>query len=65
MTAKEYVKTRYPKSRAERHVEGKIIGKPYWLIRNGNETMYIAQGKSESNAWVNAKNRLILINNIL
>jgi hypothetical protein len=57
MTAKEYVKTHYPKARAERQVEGRVIGmqKTYWLIRDGRQTMYMAVGTSESNAWVNAK----------
>jgi hypothetical protein len=61
MTAKEFVKEILPKAKAERHVEGRIKGlqKPYWLIRNGRETMYISSGTSESNAWVNAKKFLI------
>jgi len=59
MTAKEYVKSIMPKARAERHVEGRIVGKPYWLIRDGRNTMYFAIGKTESNAWVEAKKRLI------
>jgi hypothetical protein len=59
MTAKEYVKSKMPNARAERHVEGQIIGKPYWLIRDGRNTMYFASGKTESNAWVEAKKRLI------
>lgn len=61
MTAKEFVKQHMPNARAERHVQGRIrgMGKPYWLIRNGRETMYFAEGKSESNAWVNAKQRII------
>jgi hypothetical protein len=59
MTAKEYVKNKLPNARAERHVEGRIIGKPYWLIRDGMNTMYLASGKTESNAWVNAKKILM------
>lgn len=57
MTSKEFVKERYPNARAERQVQGKVKGlqKPYWLIRDGRATMYIASGTSESNAWVNAK----------
>lgn len=61
MTAKEYVKNKMPNAKAERHVEGRIVGKPYWLIRDGNKTMYFAIGKTESNAWVNAKNKLLKI----
>lgn len=61
MTAKEFVKEKFPKARAERHVQGRIIGlqKTYWLIRNGRETMYMSSGNTESNAWVNAKKMII------
>ena len=57
MTAKEFVKERFPKTRAEKQTTGN--GRIYWLIRNGRETMYMACGKSESNAWVNAKNMIL------
>lgn len=61
MTAKEFVKTKIPNARAERQVKGMIKGmqEVYWLIRNGRETMYFADGKSESNAWVNAKKKIL------
>lgn len=61
MTAKEFVKSKYPNARAERQVSGRIKGmqEVYWLIRIGRDTMYFAIGKSESNAWVVAK-KLIL-----
>lgn len=61
MTAKEFVKKKMPTAKAERHVQGRIRGaqEPYWLIREGNQYMYFAHGKTESNAWVNAKKRLI------
>ncbi len=57
MTAKEFVRSRYPKAKAERQVRGNIKGlqEVYWLIRDGNSFMYMASGKTESNAWVNAK----------
>lgn len=63
MTAKEFVKNKIPNARAERHVRGMIKGmqEVYWLIRDGNNTMYFANGKSQSNAWVNAKKRIIEI----
>jgi len=61
MTAKEYVRSKMPHAMAERHVEGRIVGKPYWLIRDGRNTMYFAVGKTESNAWVEAKNKLMKI----
>lgn len=61
MTAKEFVKSKMPNARAERHVRGMIKGmqEVYWLIRNGSQTMYFSSGKSESNAWVEAKKRII------
>lgn len=61
MTAKEFVKSKMPNARAERHVRGMIKGmqEVYWLIRDGRQTMYFASGKSESNAWVEAKKRII------
>ena len=60
MTAKEYVKQHYPNAKSERQVSGRIKGmqRIYWLIRDGNQTMYLAEGKTESNAWVNAKKRI-------
>lgn len=61
MTAKKFVRERMPNARAERQVSGMIKGMEtvYWLIRDGRNTMYYAQGKTESNAWVNAKKKLI------
>lgn len=56
MTAKEFVKSKYPKARSERH---KIThGKTYWLIRDGNAFMYMAEGETESKAWIKAKQKL-------
>ena len=61
MTAKEFVKERYPNARVERQVRGMIKGmqEVYYLIRDGRNTMYMASGKSESNAWVNAKKNIL------
>ena len=61
MTAKEFVKERYPNAMAERQVRGMIKGmqEVYYLIRDGRNTMYMASGKSESNAWVNAKKYIL------
>ena len=61
MTAKEFVRERYPRARAEKQRTGSntTFGETYWLIRNGRETMYMASGKSESNAWVNAKKKIL------
>ena len=61
MTAKEFVKSKMPNARAERHVKGRVKGmqETYWLIREIGQQMYFAIGKSESNAWVEAKKRII------
>lgn len=61
MTAKEYVQEKYPSARVERQVSGMIKGLStvYYLIRERGKTMYMAQGKSESNAWVNAKKQIL------
>ena len=61
MTAKEYVKSKVPNARAEKHKAGMIKGmqETYYLIRDGRNTMYMASGKTESNAWVNAKKFLL------
>lgn len=57
MTAKEFVKEKYPNARVEKQIRGRIKGMQeiYYLIRDGRNTMYMASGKSKSNAWVNAK----------
>lgn len=61
MTAKDFVKSKVPTARAERQVKGRIKGfqEVYYLIRAGGDTMYMASGKTESNAWVNAKKFII------
>jgi hypothetical protein len=56
MTSKDYVKRYYPKAKAERQKQNN--GDVYWLIRDGNAYLYIASGKTESNAWVNAKEKI-------
>jgi hypothetical protein len=61
MTAKEFVQSKIPHARAERHKSGMIKGlqRTYWLIRKLGETMYISSGNTESNAWKNAKDFLV------
>jgi hypothetical protein len=61
MTAKEFVLEKCPTARVERQVSGRIKGMQtvYYLIRERGQTMYMAEGKSESNAWVNAKKFLL------
>ena len=61
MKAKDFVLQKYPTARSERVVSGRVKGfkKVYYLIRERGEQMYLAQGTSESNAWVNAKNDIL------
>ncbi len=56
MTAKEFVRSKYPKARAESHKENS--GKVYWLIRNGSSYFYMSQGATQSKAWVAAKEKI-------
>lgn len=67
MTAKEFVKQYYPTARSERQVSGRIKGmqEVYYLIRMAGATMYFSEGKSESNAWVNAKIKIQESNTVL
>ena len=57
MTAKEFVKSKFPKARAESHKTNG--GKKYWLIRNGSDFVYMAQGDTQSKAWVNARDKYL------
>lgn len=59
MTAKEFVKSKMPNAKAERY---KTNGnETYWLIRDGKNYMYFCEGNTESNAWVNAKKKIIAL----
>ena len=65
MTAEEFVKSKTPNAKAEKHTSG-IIGdaqSTYWLIRDGRNTMYFASGKTKSKAWMKAKKRILEIEN--
>lgn len=61
MTAKEFVKSKLPQAKSERQVNGRQ--EVYYLIRDGKNTMYLAHGNSESNAWVNAKKKILELEN--
>jgi hypothetical protein len=66
MTSKEFVQERFPKAKAEKVVNGRIKGMQeiYWIIRDGRNTMPMTSGKTESNAWVNAKARILEDENV-
>lgn len=53
MTSKDFVKSHYHKAKSERHKTNG--GEVYYLIRDGRNTMYMAEGSTESKAWMNAK----------
>ena len=61
MTAKEFVLQHNRRMRAEKIISGRVKGMQtvYWLIREIGNTMYFAEGKTESNAWVNAKQHIL------
>jgi hypothetical protein len=62
MTAKEFVKQYHPNAVDESHLDARIGGKRYWLIRlKPRDTMYFAIGKTKSNAWVEAKKKVLQI----
>jgi hypothetical protein len=60
MTAKEFVKIRYPKARAEKQNRRGPFKKFYWLIFDGSTRLGDGdENKPQSNAWVNARNAIL------
>lgn len=59
MTAKEYVKLTFPYARAEKYTNGRIKGMQtsFYLIWSSpqKDKIRLAEGKTESVAWSNAK----------
>jgi len=53
----EFVKAKMPKARAESHRTNG--GERYWLIRDGRAYMPFSEGKTQAQAWKNAKIRLL------
>lgn len=53
MTNKEIVKAILPNAKQESHTTG-FPRRRYYLIRNGREYMYIAEGETAAKAWKNA-----------
>ena len=50
MSNKEIVQTLFPKARIESHKTG-FPRYTYYLVRNGREYMYMAEGKTKAQAW--------------
>ena len=61
MTAKEFVKLRFPKARVQNYKTNNVFDKNgYWLCwADHTGSKRLSEGKSESNAWVNAKKYII------
>jgi hypothetical protein len=57
MTSKDFVLSRYPNMKSERNKTG-FKGNGYYLIRDGRNTIYFSEGKTESKAWVSAKEKI-------
>ena len=53
LSAEDFVKSILPKAKSERQTTNG--GESYYLIREGMQTMYLASGKTKSEAWENAK----------
>lgn len=53
MSNKEIIQSILPNAKIESHTQG-IFKKKYYLIRNGRETMYLAEGETPAKAWKNA-----------
>ena len=59
MTAKEFVRQRYPGTKSEKYrTRTGFHYYTYYLIRDGNSFMYIAEGETEAKAWKNAKEKI-------
>ena len=59
MTAKEYVKEKYPKARVEFYKSNSSLGGGHWLCWTEFRGDRLSEGKTASNAWVNAKKRIL------
>ena len=55
MTAEEYVTEKYPKARVEFYKSNSPFGGGYWLCWTEYRGSRLSEGKTASNAWVNAK----------
>lgn len=56
MTAKEIVQSICPTATAEKQ---QINGEVYWLIREYGKYTYMVEGKTQSEAWKNARTKLM------
>jgi len=62
MKAKEFVLQKYPAAIIKTQKWGKIKGQKqtrYYIHDSGNDSLLIASGTSESNAWANAKQSIL------
>ena len=54
MTAQDFVKEEYPRARVERYSTNSPFGESYWLCWSQYRGKRLSEGKTASNAWVNA-----------
>jgi hypothetical protein len=63
MTAKEFVKERYPKAQVKKYEWGsgleKRLRQVYYLCWSEHRGIRLSEGTSESNAWTNAKKDIL------
>lgn len=57
MKAKEVVLSQMPTAMAEKQT--RHDGTVYWLIREQGKAMYYSEGDTQSEAWKNARTRLM------
>ncbi len=56
MTAEKFVKSKLPHAKIERQeTNGSSV---YYLVRDGNASMYFAEGSTKKEAWEKAKERI-------
>lgn len=62
MTAKEFCLQYNPNLRIESQIQGRIKGlkKKYYLVRELGATGYLVSGDTESKAWKNAKEYILI-----
>lgn len=58
MTAKQFVQSSVPRAHLEKQQTNG--GERYYLIRNGNNPMYMASGKTPGEAWKKAKELVVV-----
>lgn len=63
-TSKDFVKEKYPTAYAQKHQKYNqfMTIQYYWLIRKLGDTYYLGEGKTEAQAWQDAKEKITNFN---